>query len=276
MTRADQAGLRVVPGVPGRRGHHEHVLQPDDLDEPAHAPGHRDQAQPPALRPDGLPGGEQRGQARAVDEGHAGKVEGQLGAIGPDHPGQPCQTGPDSISSSPPTATVIVGNTEQTRVSSRTSDPPCRVCEPSPRARAFRQAYVVRAGPRPGDPAGRCCSRRPEPRAADARRAGRGQDGAAGIRGWARLTTRPGDAYRRARPGMRMGRKLAWGRTAITGQACFTHGSLQPYHAPEAQPYHGDNGDTGQDHESSAKPPHAGLHPGALGLGVWDSAGTSA
>ena len=96
-----------------------------------------------------------------------------------------CKQGPDSISSSPPTATVIVGDTEQTRVSSRTSDPPCRVCQPSPRARAFRQAYVVRAGPRPADPAGRCCSRRPEPRAADARRAGRGPDGAAGIRGWA-------------------------------------------------------------------------------------------
>lgn len=60
-----------------------------------------------------------------------------------------------------------------------------------------------------------------------------------------------------------MGRKLAWGWTAITGQACLTHGSLQPYHAPEAQPYHGDNGDTGQDHESSTKPPHAGMHPGS-------------
>ena len=34
--------------------------------------------------------------------------------------------GPVSISSSPPTATVIVGNTEQTWVCSRTTDPSCR------------------------------------------------------------------------------------------------------------------------------------------------------
>jgi len=59
-----------------------------------------------------------------------------------------------------------------------------------------------------------------------------------------------------------MTRQLAWGWTVITRQACLTHGSLQPYHAPEAQPYHGDSGDAGQDHEDSAKPPRGGLHPG--------------
>jgi hypothetical protein len=89
----------------------------------------------------------------------------------------------------------------------------------------------------------------------------------AGWRGWntrsGELTTRSGDACPSVRPGMRMARQLAWGWTAITGQACFTHGSLQPDHAPEAQPYHGGSGDAGQDHENSAKPPHRGLHPGS-------------
>ena len=54
---------------------------------------------------------------------------------------------------------------------------------------------------------------------------------------------------------MRMARQLAGGWTDVTRQACFTHGSFQPYHAPEAQPYHGDGDGAGQDHENSAKPP---------------------
>jgi hypothetical protein len=88
----------------------------------------------------------------------------------------------------------------------------------------------------------------------------------AGRRGWnawlGQRPARPGDAGRRVRPGMLMARQLAGGWTAITRQACFTHGLLQPYHAPQAQPYRGDSGDAGQDHEDSAKPPHRGLHPG--------------
>ena len=88
----------------------------------------------------------------------------------------------------------------------------------------------------------------------------------AGRRGWnarlGRRPARPGDAGYRVRAGMLMARQLAGGWTASTRQACFTHGFLQPYHAPQAQPYRGDSGDAGQDHENSAKPPHRGLHPG--------------
>jgi FAD binding domain len=65
-------------------------------------------------------------------------------------------------------------------------------------------------------------------------RPGPGRDGAAGIRGWAGSPPVRGHAGRRARPGVRMVRPLACDWTAITRQACFTHGSLQPYHAPEA------------------------------------------
>jgi hypothetical protein len=60
-----------------------------------------------------------------------------------------------------------------------------------------------------------------------------------------------------------MARQLACGWTASARQVCFIHGSLQPYHAPEAQPHHGDSSDAGQDHENSAKPPQTSLHPGS-------------
>jgi len=55
----------------------------------------------------------------------------------------------------------------------------------------------------------------------------------------------------------------AQARAACCGcAACFPHSSLQPYHAPEGEPHHGDGGDAGQHHENSAKPPRRSLHPG--------------
>ena len=71
-----------------------------------------------------------------------------------------------------------------------------------------------------------------------------------------------------------MARQRAGDRTAVSWQACFTHGSFQPYHAPEAQPYHGDGDGAGQDHEDSAKPTPRGLHPGS-GQRTPHSEGTS-
>jgi hypothetical protein len=50
------------------------ILQPGDLDKPARDPRYRDQAQPPALYPGESSGGQQRAQARAVNEGHTGEV----------------------------------------------------------------------------------------------------------------------------------------------------------------------------------------------------------
>ena len=54
------------------------------------------------------------------------------------------------------------------------------------------------------------------------------------------------------RPEVSLARQLACAWTAITWQAYFTHGSLQPDHAPEAQPHHGDRNDAGQNHENPA------------------------
>lgn len=88
------------------------------------------------------------------------------------------------------------------------------------------------------------------------------------------LVTRSGHACRTARPGMRMARQLADGWTAVTIRPCFPHGSLQPYHAPEGEPHHGDRSHEGQHHESSAKPPRRSLHPGP-GRRTPRSAGTS-
>jgi hypothetical protein len=88
------------------------------------------------------------------------------------------------------------------------------------------------------------------------------------------LATRSGHAGRTARPGMRMARQLADGWTAVTIRPCFPHGSLQPYHAPEGKPHHGDRSHAGQHHESSAKPPRRSLHPGP-GRRTPRSAGTS-
>jgi len=70
-----------------------------------------------------------------------------------------------------------------------------------------------------------------------------------------------------------MTRPLAFGWTAVRRQACFPHGSLQPYHAPEAKPHHGDRGDAGQHHENPAKPRRS-PHPGP-GRRTLQSAGPS-
>ena len=99
----------------------------------------------------------------------------------------------------------------------------------------------------------------------------------AGRRCWntrlAGLTALSGHACRSARAGMPMTRPLAFGWTAVTRQACFPHGSLQPYHAPEAKPHHGDRGDAGQHHENPAKPRRS-PHPGP-GRRTLQSAGPS-